>query len=161
VHYFVYALLSLYLFSMVIRVDNLVTVISACLSPLSKVASFILIYAYFTMAAKALIYGLSNYTDTWVKIRRGYKGIDLVPATSFETLPTDLPKYPKAKVIAVACWSEFICTKVDGLHISETLSPLVTDVYSSLASLAKDTSAKVRLFYYTKANYLACEEISG
>jgi len=95
------------------------------------------------MATKVLIYGLKPYTDTWAKLKKAYKGFDLLPAGSFDALPTDLPRYPKLKVLVIACWTEVIRDHVDGLHISETLQPLVTEMYSALTAMLKDGPVRV------------------
>jgi len=93
--------------------------------------------------SKVLIYGLSSYTDAWVKVKRAYKGFDLLPAKSLATLTQDLVKYPKLKVLVLACWTEIILSQVDGLHINETLSPLVTDVYQTVLSVLQDSAFRV------------------
>jgi len=95
------------------------------------------------MAAKVLIFGLQPYTDTWVKVKRAYKGFDLLPAKDLATLSQDLMKYPKLKILVIACWTEMILSKVDGLHINETLSPLVLEVYQAIQDLVKDSAFRV------------------
>jgi len=95
------------------------------------------------MASKALIYGLQQYTDVWARVKRGYKGYELIPASHLDHLASDLSKFPKVKVVAVACWAEIICSNVDRLHVSESLSPIVSEAYSSLMQLSKDSSIRV------------------
>jgi len=100
------------------------------------------------MASKALIYGLSAYTDAWARIRRGHKGFDLIPASGLDTLSADLSKHSKTKIVAFACWNDLLVSKVDGLNVVETLQPLVASVYEELLNVAKSQSIKVDLFLH-------------
>jgi len=99
------------------------------------------------MTTRVIIYGLQAYTDAWVKVKRAYKGFELVPARSLATLTEDLARYPKAKVLVFACWTDMILANVDGLHIDETLPPLVTEVYQTVLSLVKDSAFRVSFWF--------------
>jgi len=93
--------------------------------------------------SKALIYGLSSYTDSWARVRRGHKGFELLPANSLSSLAADLPRYPKLKIVAIACWTEMVSAIANGLDLAETLRPLVSSVYDQLNTLAKESSIRV------------------
>jgi len=97
------------------------------------------------MSTKVVIYGFQLYTDAWVKVKRAYKGFELVPAKDLSALQADLAKYPKLKFLAIACWNEMILSTVDGLHVVETLPPLVSEVYTTISTLARTLSIKVNL----------------
>jgi len=103
------------------------------------------IYLFVSMAAKALIYGLPSYTDAWARVSRGHRGFELIPASGLSNLAPDLARYPKLKIAAIACWNDLVVSKVDGLHLAETLHPLVASVYDEILALAKTSSIKVTL----------------
>jgi len=98
------------------------------------------------MATRVLIYGLQPYTDSWARIKRAHKGFEHLPAAHTSSLDADLAKYPKVKLVAVACWAELICSKVNGLHVAETLSPLVSEVYDQVSGLSRELGIKVIYF---------------
>jgi len=97
------------------------------------------------MTIKALIYGLQSYTDTWARVKRGYRGFEMLPASNLDRLSADLAKYPKLRLVAVACWNEIICEKVTGLHVAETLGPVVSEVFDLLLQVARENTLKVIL----------------
>jgi len=93
--------------------------------------------------AKALIYGLKPYTDSWARIKRAHKGFEFLPASDLRSLTSDIAKYPKLRIVAIGCWTEMIISTSNGLDLVETIPPLVQEVYDQLGSLSKAGSLKV------------------